>query len=141
VELGRRCACARSGRGRVYIAAEGRLRACDVTPMTGARAAWAARLSDVRLPRRPMARGGRCADECSLATWYHPSGLGRHAQEHTGATQGPLDTSAPQRARPARAYGGAPTWCARDVALEHALAFTCKNGSLSRFSISIFSTF
>jgi hypothetical protein len=38
-------------------------------------------------------------------------------------------------------YGGAPMWRARDVALERALAFACKNGSLSRFSKSIFSTF
>jgi hypothetical protein len=39
------------------------------------------------------------------------------------------------------AYDGAPTWRARDVTLERALAFACKNGSLSRFSESIFSTF
>jgi hypothetical protein len=102
VELGWQCACERSGRGHVYIAAEGRLRACYATPMTGARAAWAARLGDVRLPRRSMARGGRCAGECSLTTWHHPRGRGRHAQEHTGAAQGSLDTRAPRRVHPAR---------------------------------------
>jgi hypothetical protein len=70
--------------------------------MTGARAVWDAMLGDVRLPRRPMACGGRCAGECGLATWHHPSGRGRHAQEHTDAAQGPLDIPAPRRARPTR---------------------------------------
>jgi hypothetical protein len=70
--------------------------------MTGARAVWAAMLDDVRLPRRPMARGWRCAGECGLTTWHHPSGRGRHAQEHTGAAQGPLSIPAPRRARPTR---------------------------------------
>jgi hypothetical protein len=70
--------------------------------MTGARTVWVAMLGDVRLPRRPMARGWRSAGECGLATWHHPSSCGRHAQEHTGGTQGPLDIPAPRRAQPTR---------------------------------------
>jgi hypothetical protein len=53
----------------------GRLRVGDVTPVTGAHAVWAALLSDVRLPRRPMARGGRRAGECGLATWHPPTAV------------------------------------------------------------------
>jgi hypothetical protein len=70
--------------------------------MTGAHAVWAALLGYVRLSRRPMARGWRCVGECGLATWHHPSGRGRHAQEHTGAAQGQLDIPAPRRVRPTR---------------------------------------
>jgi hypothetical protein len=70
--------------------------------MTGARVVWAAMLGDVRLPWLPMARGWRCAGECGLATWHHLSGRGRHAQDHTGAAQGPVDIQAPRCARPTR---------------------------------------
>jgi hypothetical protein len=115
-ELGRWCACARSGRGLVYTVVGGWFRACEVTPMTGARAVWATMLGDVRLPRRPMARGWRCAGECGLATWHHPSGRGRHAQEHTGAVQGPLDIPTPRRARPTRVRRRSDV-AAHDVAL------------------------
>jgi hypothetical protein len=94
--------CARSGRGLVYIVVGARLRACGVTPMIGARAVWVTMFGDVRLPRRPMACGGRCAGECGLATWHHPSGRGRHAQEPAGAAHGPLDIPAPRRACPTR---------------------------------------
>jgi hypothetical protein len=52
----------------------------------------------------PAANGvwRRCICECGLATWHHPSGHGRHAHEPAGAAHGPLDTPAPQRARPTR---------------------------------------
>jgi hypothetical protein len=92
----------RSGRGLVYIVVGGRFRACEVTPMTGACAVWAAMLGDVRLPRRPMACGWRCAGEYGLTTWHHRSGRGRHAQEHTSTVQGPLDIPTPQCARSTR---------------------------------------
>jgi hypothetical protein len=78
----RAAVCVREERtGLVYIVAESRLGVGDVSPVTGAHAVWAAMLSDVRLPRRPMARGGQCTDECGLATWHSPNGRERHAQE------------------------------------------------------------
>jgi hypothetical protein len=68
--------------------------------MISARAVWAAMFGDVPLPRRTMACGGQCASECGLATWHHPSGHGRHAQEPAGAVHGPLDIPTPRRERP-----------------------------------------
>jgi hypothetical protein len=74
-QLGQWCACARNERGLVYIVVGGRLRVGDVTPVTGARAVWAALLGDVQLPWRPMAHGGRRTGECGLATWHPPAAV------------------------------------------------------------------
>jgi hypothetical protein len=99
----RAAVCVREERSGTCLYSRGRsVSSCEVTPMTEARAVCAAMLGDVRLPQRPMAHGWRCTGECGLATWHHPSGRGRHAQEHTGAAQGPLDIPAPRRAHPTR---------------------------------------
>jgi hypothetical protein len=71
---------ARSGRGRVFIDAGGRLGGPGVNHVAGARVAWPARCDDVWRSGGPMASGGWHADEWKAATWHRPSAHGRHAQ-------------------------------------------------------------
>jgi hypothetical protein len=70
----------RSGRGRVFIDAGGRLGGHGVNHVAGAHAAWAARHDDVRRSGGPMASGGWHAGEWETTTWHRPSAHGRHAQ-------------------------------------------------------------
>jgi hypothetical protein len=63
---------ARSGRGRVFMGAGGRLGAREVTTTTRARVERS-RHGRRRAPlRRPMARRGRCADRWIGAIWRGP---------------------------------------------------------------------
>jgi hypothetical protein len=70
----------RSGRGRVFIDAGGRLGGLGVNHVAGACAAWAARRGDVRQSGGLMASGGWHAGEWKATTWHRPSAHGRHAQ-------------------------------------------------------------
>jgi hypothetical protein len=92
----------RSGWGRVFIDAGGRLGGLGVHHAAGARAAWAARCGDVRRSGGPMASGGWHAGGWEAATWHRPSAHGRHAQWHSGTTRGPMGPPVPQRARAVR---------------------------------------
>jgi hypothetical protein len=70
----------RSGRGRVFIDAGGRLGGLEGNHVAGARVVWAARHGDVRRTSGPMASGGWHTGEWTTATWHRPSSHGRHPQ-------------------------------------------------------------
>jgi hypothetical protein len=111
--------------------------------MIGARAVWAAMLGDVRSPRRPMARGGRCAGECGPATWHPPvvvnvTHRSTPEQRSDSWTFCLLDVCA---RRGYGAYGGAPTWPRATSRAERALAFQGKISLLNKFSNAIFFKF
>jgi hypothetical protein len=69
----------RSGRGRVFIDAGGRLGGPEGNHVAGAHAAWATRRDDVRRTSGPMASGGWHAGEWTTAPWHRPSAHRRHA--------------------------------------------------------------
>jgi hypothetical protein len=103
---------ARSGRGRVFIGAGGRLGASEVTPVTHAHVErW--RHSRRRAPlRRPMVRHGRCAGRWIDATWRGPL-----ATDGTGelppvqrSDQRSLWRLGVRARRGYDAYGGLPMW-------------------------------
>jgi hypothetical protein len=66
--------------GWVFIKAGGQLGGRGVNHVAGARAAWAARRSDVRRSGGPMACCGSHAGEWETATWRRPSAHERHQQ-------------------------------------------------------------
>jgi hypothetical protein len=103
---------ARSGWGRVFMGAGGRLGAREVTTMTRARVE---RSRDGRRRaslRRPMARHGRCAGRWIYATWRGPL-----ATDGTGvlppaqcSDQRTLQRLGVHARRGYGAYGRLPTW-------------------------------
>jgi hypothetical protein len=127
---------ARSGRGRVFMGAGGRLGTREVTTTTRARVerSWDGRR---RAPlRRPMARHGRCADRWIGATWCGPlatdgTGVLPPAQR---SDQQSLRCLGVRARRGYSAYGGLPTWTRMTSRRGASRAFPGVCISLKQFS-------
>jgi hypothetical protein len=131
----------RSGRGRVFIDAGGRLGGLEGNHVAGAHAVWAARHGNVRRTSGPMASGVRCGQQGTAtcggpaAQWLAAVGTPASGLQPPGTVQAPTDvthSSSPARrmdrwvvrclgVHARRAYGEL-AWCACDVARECALA-------------------